>query len=107
MFNKFLTLLSFNNQDNNGNDLYYIVYDREIYICQKLLILIKHYDKIKLSDDTEVEFNKVYLDGELYHHKIPLNEINSIVKNTNNSDETDDRLEFHIFDCFVPIAHYN
>jgi hypothetical protein len=47
LFNKFLTLLSFNNQDNNGNDLYYIVYDREIYICQKLLILIKHYDKIK------------------------------------------------------------
>lgn len=46
LFNKFLTL-SFNNQDNNGNDLYYIVYDREIYICQKLLILIKHYDKIK------------------------------------------------------------
>jgi hypothetical protein len=73
-----------------------------VHMKTQLMSMYKHYDKIKLSDDTEVEFNKVYLDGELYHHKIPLNEINSIVKNTNNSDETDDRLEFHIFDCFVP-----
>jgi hypothetical protein len=73
-----------------------------VHMKMQLISMYKFYNIIKLSDGTEIDFTKVYLDGELYHHRLPLNEINSIVKNSNNSDETDDKLEFHVFDCFAP-----
>jgi len=73
-----------------------------VHMKMQLLSIYKAFSIIKLIDGTEVDFTKMYLDGELYHHRLPLNEINSIVKNTNNTDETDDKLEFHIFDCFAP-----
>lgn len=73
-----------------------------VHMKMQMLAMYRYYSNIKLENGEDIDFSKVYLDGELYHHKIPLNEINSIVKNTNNSNETDDRLEFHVFDCFIP-----
>jgi len=65
IFKKLLTLESPNNKDDKGNDLYYIVYEREIYICQKLLILIKHYntiqnDLINISNKDLTDLIKIY-----------------------------------------------
>ena len=73
-----------------------------VHMKMQMMSMYRYYSSIKLENGEIIDFSKVYLDGELYHHKIPLNEINSIVKNTNNTNEIDDKLEFHIFDCFIP-----
>lgn len=58
-----------------------------------LKILIDAYDKDKMES--------IYLDGELYRHDIPLQEINSIVR---GKGEAGENIEYHVYDHFYP--HY-
>lgn len=41
----------------------------------------------------------IYLDGEIYIHNVPLQELSGAIRGENN--QMKDSLEFHIFDCFI------
>lgn len=58
-----------------------------------LKLLIDAYDKERMES--------IYLDGELYRHDLPLQEINSIVR---GKGEAGENIEYHIYDHFYP--HY-
>ena len=55
-----------------------------------------------LTESYDMErMESIYLDGELYRHDLPLQEINSIVRGKGEDGET---IEYHIYDHFYP--HY-
>ena len=45
------------------------------------------------------KFTDIYLDGEIYIHNTPLQELSGAIRGENN--QMKDKLEFHIFDCFI------
>jgi hypothetical protein len=73
-----------------------------IHLRSFLLGLYKLNNIITLSNNKTINFQELYLDGEIYHHGMNLQDINSIVRKQNNSPDVDDKLEFYIFDCFLP-----
>jgi ATP-dependent DNA ligase len=58
-----------------------------------LQMLIDAYDNERMES--------IYLDGELYRHDLPLQEINSIVRGKGDAGEN---IEYHVYDHFYP--HY-
>jgi ATP-dependent DNA ligase len=99
--------ISYVSGDLNGRPVVSL-YSRKLIDIPKFIHLKLQLSKVyeaapfNLRDGTHIEPTRVYFDGELYHHGIPLQKINSIVRNQTTSAEEDKQLEFHIFDCFIP-----
>jgi len=82
-----------------------------IYQDEKEIIFISRLGKQYLfMDNLRAEARKfieefdqrVVLDGELYSHNIPFNAISGAVRSKNKPSKFDDKLEFHIFDLYLP-----
>lgn len=71
------------------------IFPKKDYIIYELSKMLK---EVFYVNGNEIDNSKLYLDGELYKHGVPLEEINSIARSRSNKET----LEYHIFDVFYP-----
>lgn len=71
------------------------IFPKKDYLINELSKMLK---EVFYVNGNEIDNSKLYLDGELYKHGIPLEEINSIARSSSNKE----KLEYHIFDVFYP-----
>ena len=71
-----------------------VLYTRELKYYPGKDYIRDELNKLKLPND--LNYEDIYLDGELYNHNLSLQEINSIGR----KDVDDKRLEYHIYDIF-------
>lgn len=61
------------------------------------------FNEHKNSFALDTEFGPIHIDGEMYLHGMPLEDINSLVSKEKDEDRsTDILLEYHIYNCFFP-----
>lgn len=72
------------------------VFPQKPYLVDELNEIFKH--EFNVLGDV-IDQSDIYLDGELYKHGYNLEMINSIAR---SSSDSNDMLEYHVFDLFIP-----
>lgn len=82
--------------DDNGNVTLHSSYNKNITSVPHILKAL-----------SKIEYRNVELDGELYKHGLPLQQIQSIVSRTVNLHPDHEQIELHIFDEVNSDTQYN
>jgi DNA ligase-1 len=81
----------------NGKELKFMkcIRDQVYYMLEDYNKLQKHADEKQDDENGTCDF---ILDGELYNHSMPFNEINGMARKSANPSKFDSEIQFHIYD---------